>query len=205
MQPAEASVSPASIPDFAGMLAKFADPEKNFSSSAEFDGLEDDVATLSYENALRGLERVAAKAAEIADASSVESEDLPAWDTPAKTGKTDSFDSVRPASPAPASAEAGRKSASVTVRMSHAESELLRQRAAEAGITVSAYLRSCAFEVESLRAQVKETVAKLRAANAPSALKTETSRSADSSPTTSEKHHWWNRFAPPAKHRTATV
>jgi hypothetical protein len=38
----------------------------------------------------------------------------------------------------------------------------LRQRAAEAGLTISAYLRSCAFEVETLRAQVKQTIAEMR-------------------------------------------
>jgi hypothetical protein len=38
----------------------------------------------------------------------------------------------------------------------------LRKRSAEAGITVSAYLRSCAFEVETLRAQVKDAVAQMR-------------------------------------------
>ena len=55
-----------------------------------------------------------------------------------------------------------RKNASVTVRLTHAENEQLRQRAAEADLTVSAYLRSCAFEVESLRSQVKQTLAELR-------------------------------------------
>jgi hypothetical protein len=48
--------------------------------------------------------------------------------------------------------------------MSEAEYTQLQERAAEAGITVSAYLRSCTFEAESLRAQVKETLALLRPA-----------------------------------------
>jgi hypothetical protein len=38
----------------------------------------------------------------------------------------------------------------------------LHRRAAEAGLSVSAYLRSCTFEVESLRAMVKDTLAQLR-------------------------------------------
>jgi hypothetical protein len=46
--------------------------------------------------------------------------------------------------------------------MNRAECAQLRTRAAEAGLTVSAYLRSCTFEAESLRAQVKETLAELR-------------------------------------------
>jgi len=48
------------------------------------------------------------------------------------------------------------------VRLSQDEDDRLRQRAAEAGMTVSAYLRSCAFEVETLRAQVKQTLAEMR-------------------------------------------
>jgi hypothetical protein len=61
--------------------------------------------------------------------------------------------------------ESNLKSASVTLRMSAAECKQLRRRAAEAGMTVSAYLRSCTFEAETLRAQVKEALAELRAAS----------------------------------------
>lgn len=59
------------------------------------------------------------------------------------------------------------KCASITIRLSQTECVQLRLRANEAGMTVSAYLRSCAFEVESLRAMVKQTMAQLRTANAP--------------------------------------
>jgi hypothetical protein len=58
--------------------------------------------------------------------------------------------------------ECNLKCASVTVRLSQAECAQLRKRAAEAGLTVSAYLRSCTFEAESLRAMVKDTLARLR-------------------------------------------
>ncbi len=61
-----------------------------------------------------------------------------------------------------AALERNLKSASITIRMSTSECEQLRKRAAEAGLTVSAYLRSCTFEAESLRALVKETLAQLR-------------------------------------------
>jgi hypothetical protein len=64
--------------------------------------------------------------------------------------------------------ERNLKNASITVRLSQAEYEQLQERAAEAGLSVSAYLRSCTFEAESLRAQVKETLAQLRTATAPS-------------------------------------
>jgi hypothetical protein len=58
-----------------------------------------------------------------------------------------------------------RKSASIHIRLSLAESAQLRERAAEAGLTVSAYLRSCVLEAETLRAQVKQALAQLRAAS----------------------------------------
>jgi hypothetical protein len=61
------------------------------------------------------------------------------------------------------------KCASITIRLSEAECAQLRQRAAEAGLTVSAYLRSCTFEAESLRALVRETMAQLRAATTAAA------------------------------------
>ena len=40
------------------------------------------------------------------------------------------------------------RTASVTIRLSTAECARLHQRAAEAGLTVSAYLRSCMLEAE---------------------------------------------------------
>ena len=57
-----------------------------------------------------------------------------------------------------------KRNASVTIRLSEEENARLRERAAEAGLTVSAYLRSCTFEAETLRAQVKQALAELRAA-----------------------------------------
>ena len=59
------------------------------------------------------------------------------------------------------------RSASVTIRLSKAECARLHQRAAEAGVTVSAYLRSCTFEAEALRAQVKAALAELRIGDSP--------------------------------------
>jgi hypothetical protein len=61
-------------------------------------------------------------------------------------------------------AERDLKDSSITIRMSKAECAQLHRRAAEAGLTVSAYLRSCTFEAESLRAMVKDTMAQLRSA-----------------------------------------
>jgi hypothetical protein len=62
--------------------------------------------------------------------------------------------------------ERNLKDASITIRMSKAECAQLHRRAAEAGLTVSAYLRSCTFEAESLRAMVKDTLARLRSVTA---------------------------------------
>ncbi len=65
------------------------------------------------------------------------------------------------------SASAGNRdlrTASITIRLSEAECARLRQRAAEAGLTVSAYLRSCVLEADALRAQVKQALAEIKAA-----------------------------------------
>ncbi len=128
------------------------------------DGLADDVATLSYERALRAHARYRAPdlddraLTQAGDAGSVRLfEALPAnADSPAPT--------VEPHAPPTASAAKDRnlKCASITIRLSRAECDQLRQRAAEAGLTVSAYLRSCTFEAERLRALVKDTLAELR-------------------------------------------
>jgi predicted DNA binding CopG/RHH family protein len=69
---------------------------------------------------------------------------------------------VRTELPVAASAQEEKRSASVTVRLSAAECALLKQRAAEAGLTLSAYLRSCTFEAEALRTQVKQAIQELR-------------------------------------------
>jgi hypothetical protein len=55
-----------------------------------------------------------------------------------------------------------RNDASVTFRMSREEFIQLQARSVEANLTMSAYLRSCTFEAESLRAQVKQVLAELR-------------------------------------------
>jgi len=47
----------------------------------------------------------------------------------------------------------------ISIRLAPAERALIKTRAAEAGITASAYIRQCALEVEQLRAQVQQTLA----------------------------------------------
>ena len=129
------------------MLADFATPEKKFPPARDLDGLADDIATLSYEHALRTHARYHAAAAPAA---------APLRQQPSL------FTPQAPSEPGPEQVANVRKCASVTVRLTGEENDRLRGRAAEAGMTISAYLRACAFEVESLRAEVKQTISELR-------------------------------------------
>jgi predicted DNA binding CopG/RHH family protein len=167
------------------MLAAFATPGQKKPPARDIDGLEDDVATLSYERALRAHARYRSpEASDHALTQPYKGERVQAEepavpdDAPAATPRTQqvsAFSQLEPESqtgPQPEFAHADSayerslKSASITIRLSKAECVQLRQRAAEAGLTISAYLRSCTVEAESLRAQVKETLAQLRAENA---------------------------------------
>jgi len=163
-QPAQSLTSSAPS-KFAGMLATFAlptpddpEPAKAWSES----DLGDDVVTLSYDGALRACGRY----------KPVNKNDWPL------TRETQTSVSIAP--DASAMPTAGRslnaqtsevlrddgdlRSASVTIRLSKTECARLHKHAAEAGVTVSAYLRSCTFEAEALRAEVKTALTELRAA-----------------------------------------
>lgn len=173
-------------PSFAGLLAALTPPapecgdssspqEKDSVPTWNDDALADDVATLSYEHALRTHAHY--KTAAPGDWSLTQqvaaSEPIPSSDTLSPKAVPDQPEATPSASswsedPEPennisSAFEQNRKCASVTIRMSKAECAQLHKRAAEAGLTVSAYLRSCTFEAETLRAQVKETLAQLRA------------------------------------------
>ncbi len=153
-QPARSESSLAST-NFAGMLAALAspaagnsDPKETWSESE----LGDDVVTLSYEHALRAHARH-----QPADRSTWQPEAaMQLGEQPlVQTGKT------------PNASDCDLRKASVTVRLSQAECASLHLRAAEAGLTVSAYLRSCTMEAESLRSQVKEALAGMRSTSVP--------------------------------------
>jgi predicted DNA binding CopG/RHH family protein len=93
------------------------------------------------------------------------------------------------------------KSASITIRLSEAESAQLRKRAAEAGLTISAYLRSCTFEAESLRALVKDTLAQLRS-DPSKAEGSASNRTAANDASRPIRRSWlqrWARFWPRAQ------
>ena len=132
---------PTDVTSFAGLLNSMRDPAYND------DGLADDVASISYEHALRKQARSRVDSC----ASDGDPEQV-----------TNSVEANGADSRDPAPRPRALKSASITIRLSESEFAQVRQRAAEAGLTVSAYLRSCTLEVESLRAQVKQTVAQLR-------------------------------------------
>jgi predicted DNA binding CopG/RHH family protein len=153
---------------------------------------QDDVVSLSYEQALRSATRnrpssfVTPRADSPVD-SIVQRE--PAVQDPVR--------SQQPASHRHASRSKAPKSSSVTIRLDEAEGKELRARAAEAGLTVSAYLRSCIFEVDDLRTQVKQTLAQMRTAPTPSA-------SVPAIPLQAPSTGWRDRIFPRwTMHRTA--
>ncbi len=188
-QPNATAPSPTS-PSFAGLLAALTAPSQNSQSALDGglppakkltpawndDGLADDVATLSYERALRAHARYRSPA--VADQPFTQSVDPEPIQPDSIQGKESSPDifaaKAQPAAqplvdtdPEPDQLRTGiyarnLKDASITIRMSKAECAQLHKRAVEAGLTVSAYLRSCTFEAESLRAEVKKALTELK-------------------------------------------
>ncbi len=151
---------PSISPSFAGSLAEIAFPEKKFPPVRDLDGLADDVAVFSYEQALRRQSPsfpTRPAAGHEADSASNHGPGIPPSRSATVPIPKEQSLSAASASPAP-----GKRQSSVTIRLSAQENQQLHLRALEAGLTVSAYVRSCAFEVESLRAEVKATLAQLR-------------------------------------------
>jgi hypothetical protein len=158
---------------FAGLLAALAEPKSKRVPAWNDDELEDDVATLSYERALQAHARYrpvdeGVPAPQTATLGSIRSREvIPDQVGPSREAVLSEAGQARPADVSPnrapsSSRDRGLKSASITIRLSQAECVQLRTRAAEAGLSISAYLRSCTFEAEALRAEVKETLAQLR-------------------------------------------
>ncbi|MGD0830372.1 MAG: hypothetical protein ABR907_05470 [Terracidiphilus sp.] len=185
-QTSEAAPSPLSA-SFASLLASLAsgggkEPSGGNGSRGWDDAaLEDDVATLSYESALRAHARYRpsspSSSADLSLAEAAVAELLsekrsadgaaPARALAPRTAAVPQAAAKNEAKVERAGStafERNLKDSSITIRMSRAECEQLHRRAAEAGLSVSAYLRSCTFEAESLRAMVKDTLAQLRPA-----------------------------------------
>jgi Mobilization protein NikA len=185
-----AETSGIGSPTFAGMLSALTAPEKDkLDEPLEWanDDPADDAATLSYEHALRAR-------------GSFRPEDWPGMDPEspesamaeiavnANAGSVQSTESIE-------ETDRKRRSASVTVRLSRAECMQLKKRAADAGLTISAYLRSCTFEAEALRSQVKEALAALRTASS------EEKQSAPF-PALHVPRRWWQIRSPSDPHST---
>jgi hypothetical protein len=172
-QPLPTQPSPAAS-SFVGLLAtltapKPAAPEDESLWSAS--DLGEDVVSLSYERALRahgryrpglggnGLPMRSTGAGTDTAAGEPIGTDV-AMARP-KADAAPEFSKMGAPSSAP---DCDLRTASVTIRLSKVECARLRERAAEAGLTISAYLRSCALEAETLRAEVKKTLAELKRA-----------------------------------------
>ncbi len=169
MQPPAQSQSRPTSESFAGLLAALASaPHEAVDDAAEWSGgdLGDDVVTLSYERALRSHARSRpadtggwpvpqACRAEASDAEGAMT--LPAMRVNEESS-AEAFEARQSTS------DRNLRSASVTIRLSKAECARLHKHAAEAGVTASAYLRSCTFEAEALRAEVKAALAELKTA-----------------------------------------
>ena len=144
---------------FAGLLsaltASKAQPSPPMSPESWTDNLKDDVATLSYDQALNNA-RYRGSESPASDEQTVRHH--------ASSGEDESFrpDSLSPMQPNESHRRQSKKTASVTIRLSEKELAQLQQRALEANLSVSAYLRSCTFEVETLRSQVKQALTELR-------------------------------------------
>ncbi len=143
----ESVTTPAikSASSFASLFKSFSGPAKNIDETWDDTALLDDVATISYEQALRSNRRVPPVAA-------------------LHTSETQSTQVSTTKRQGSAAREKKRKSSSITIRLTEEEEIQLHERAAAAQLSVSAYLRSCIFEAESLRAQVKEALSQIRAA-----------------------------------------
>ena len=185
----------ASSSSFAGLLAALTEPaqpagipgdgslstKRRPAPAWNDDDLADDVAILSYESALKAHARY--RPSQVSDQSLTQPANAEPYsyeeaysDLPLAAQKQVArhIPGLEPmATPAPGSSpyrtapfERNLKDASITIRMSKEECAQLHRRAAEAGLTVSAYLRSCTFEAESLRAMVKDSLAQLRSVTA---------------------------------------
>lgn len=152
--PEPAQPAPPKAPgSFANLLASFAGKLHN--DPWDDSALADDVTTISYEQALNAGHRDLPRSAtnSLLD------------DTPAPASIYSSVEkTLRNSGPKKP------KSASITIRVTAEEQAQLHQRANAAQLSVSAYLRSCIFEAESLRTQVKEAVAKMQSAPSTASL-----------------------------------
>jgi hypothetical protein len=188
MQESSAAPASSSPSSFASMLASLASSAQKPLPAWNDDALAEDVATLSYEQALRTHSRNR-------DPGAAE---LPAphpmanggFQTTAPVIQRGAVDGQASAEKSTADPQLRRKASSVTIRLTQAEAAQLHDRANEAGLTISAYLRSCIFEAETLRAEVRAALARIRSAS-PNSTKRE---GAGEAPGAARKTSPWRRF-----------
>lgn len=158
-----------------------------------FPGSIDDTESFSYEGALRRRVSVSALRSMEAERESPQSgADGAQAHTPIETRRPALFRVPGETSATAAAApDEEKRLSSATIRLSRAECAQLKQRAAEAGLTVSAYIRSCVFEAEVLRAQVKQALAELR--STPAEKKPPASEALASAADSAEpqRRPWW--------------
>jgi hypothetical protein len=199
MQQSAVPAPSSNSPSFAGLLAALAAPGQQRDPGWSDDSLADDYATLSYERALRTHARY--RSAQDSVSTSDSSLTKPFDPGPIRIHEAFPAASDASAVSRPTTPDRNLKSASITIRLSEAESAQLRKRAAEAGLTISAYLRSCTFEAESLRALVKDTLAQLRS-DPSKAEGSASNRTAANDASRPIRRSWlqrWARFWPRAQ------
>jgi predicted DNA binding CopG/RHH family protein len=168
MEQAASKTPSAGRSGFAGLLASLAAPPKEDSAPAATwrdDELGDDVLTLSYERALRNHARYRPSDDRDLRLPVAADDNVDGAERAAPVAIKNATDITARSNTAQQTAS-GRnlRTSSVTIRLSEAECSRVHQRAAEAGLTVSAYLRSCVLEADALRAQVKEALAEMKTA-----------------------------------------
>jgi hypothetical protein len=141
--------SPKNLDSFANLLATFTGKlQDEWDNSA----LAEDMATLTYEKALRqqchtGIPELPADSLLDGTRQPLEVRSRFKKELPQRIRLNSAL-----------------KTASITIRLTAEEQAQLHERAAAAQLSVSAYLRSCIFEAEALRIQVREALSQLRAA-----------------------------------------
>jgi hypothetical protein len=109
--------------------------------------LPDDVSTITYEQALR-----AGRSSQHATNRLLDKD----------VHQRSATASPLVSSPNNSQSEKQHRTASITIRVTPEEQAQLQARAVAAELSVSAYLRSCIFEAEALRTQVKEALAQMQ-------------------------------------------
>lgn len=149
MQTSTAFAPSPNADSFAAFLAKLTEQPASEAAHDLDDVLEigesaDEISALSYEYALRMPVK-----------KQVESVPVSTPDASPATGKT-----------AISLVATEKRKIRTSICLTTWENALLRQRAEENSLSVSAYVRACVFEVEALRTQVKQMMAQVRAASA---------------------------------------